>query len=77
MTDESPRVKAARAADRAERQSVVNRLVRSPEDLAAWNIARYEAETGNEATKGDWAEARADALKQFRSASPTGNDQGQ
>jgi hypothetical protein len=56
--NESKRVREARAADRTELRSVVNRIVRSPEDRAAWAIARYEAETGNDATPEDWAEAR-------------------
>ncbi len=57
MTD-SLRVQAARAADRAELQAVVRSIVRTPEDVAAWWIADFEANTGMTATEGDWAEAR-------------------
>lgn len=64
----SKRVREAEAADRAELQAVANNIVRSPEDYAAWNIARYEAETGNVATPEDWAQAREDAHKAFKGA---------
>ncbi len=60
MTD-SPRVRAAKVADRAEYHAVVRSIVRTPEDIAEWLIADFEANTGMTATEGDWAEARAQA----------------
>ncbi len=64
--NDSPRVREAKAADRAEMQAVVNRIVRSDEDRAAWMIAQFEAETGHEATDADWEAAREEVRKSRR-----------
>lgn len=58
MTD-SKRVAAAKAADLADLARAVRQLIRTPQDLADWMIAEYEAATGMMAT----AEDRAYALQ--------------
>ena len=59
---ESARVQRARAQDRAELQAVVQRLVQTPQDMADWRIAEFEAATGMMATDEDRALALRDAL---------------
>ena len=46
-------------------ETTLRTLLRTPEDIAAWYIAEYEAATGHTATEDDWAAARREVQKEL------------